>query len=373
MKVLHIITGLTTGGAERMLVKIIASTMNEIDHTVISIRGIGKQGEVLKKMGVKVYDLNVGNYLLFPFRYLKLKEMVKSIEPDLIQGWMYHGNVAASLSKNKSTPVLHNVRQTVYSFSDEKLLNQVIIKINALLSAKANLVLFNSKKSLDQHVVRGFNKENTYYIANGFDINKYQKNDKYRLQIRDELKLSDDATLIVQVGRNHPMKDHFNFLKAAKLVSEKKKSVHFLIVGREVSEDKELRNFIVSNELNNRVTLWGERSDIDRIWNAADFGVLSSSWGEGFPNVIGEAMACETPCIATDVGDSVRVVGDAGLIVPPKNELELSKAILTFCNLDKKKVESLKKKARYRIVNNFSIESISNEYLEIYKRFKFKN
>lgn len=373
MKVIHIITGLTTGGAERMLVKIIASTMNEINHTVISIRGIGKQGIVLKDMGINVYDLNVSSYLLFPFRYLKLKKLVKSIEPDLIQGWMYHGNVASSLAKKKSTPVLHNVRQTLYSFSDEKILNQVIIKINAFLSAKTNLVLFNSKKSLSQHVARGFNKKNTHYIANGFDINKYQKNDKHRFEIRDELKLRNDETLFVQVGRNHPMKNHINFLNAAKLVSEKKKSVHFLIVGREVSEDKELRDFIISNDLSNNVTLWGERSDIDRIWNAADFGVLSSAWGEGFPNVIGEAMACETPCIATDVGDSAHVVGNAGLIVPPQNEQELSKAMLIYCNLDKEKFECLKKNARDRIVNNFSIERISEKYLEIYKRFKIKN
>lgn len=373
MKVLHIITGLNTGGAERMLVKIIASTMNEIDHAVINIRGDGKQGEILKNIGIKVYDLNMDNYLLFPYHYKKLKKLLRLLKPDLVQGWMYHGNVAASISKSKSIPVLHNVRHSLYSFSNEKYFTKLVIKLNSFLSKDANLVLFNSNKSLKQHIEIGFNTDNTYHIANGFDVIKYKKNNKFRVEIRDELKLRDDVKLFVQVGRNHPMKDHFNFLKAAKLVSEKIKNVHFLIVGRNVNDDNEFRNFIERNLLSNNVTLWGERADIERIWNAADFGILSSAWGEGFPNVIGEAMACETPCIATDVGDTAYIIGDTGLIVPPQNEHELSKAMLTFCSLDTEKVESLKKKAREKIVNKFSIENISDEYLKIYKRFKSKN
>lgn len=368
MKILHIITGLNTGGAERMLVKLIEETKNEADHTVISIFGKGKQGEILKSMGIEVYELNVQSYIQFPIRFFKIKRLVASLRPDIIQGWMYHGNVVASLSKYKSTPVLHNIRQSFYSYNEEKALTRLIIKLNGYLTYRTNLVLFNSALSLDQHIKLGFNKRNSYYIANGFDINKYQKNNEYRSEIRKELKLDDDATLLVQVGRNHPMKDHYNFLEAAKLVSKREKKVHFLLVGRGIDEDNHIQSFLDENDLKTLVTLWGERPDIEKIWSAADFGVLSSAWGEGFPNVIGEAMACETPCVVTKVGDSAHVIGDVGFSVTPQNENELADAMVSLCKLSAEEVASLGNKARERIINEFSIQKISDEYMEVYNK-----
>jgi glycosyltransferase involved in cell wall biosynthesis len=100
--------------------------------------------------------------------------------------------------------------------------------------------------------------------------------------------------------------------------------------------------------------------------SAADIVVLSSAWGEGFPNVVGEAMACGTPCVVTDVGDSAWVVGECGRIVPPRDADALSKTIVAVL-LDDGLRKELGYKARQRIQDLFSIEKVSKSYLDLYQ------
>ena len=148
-----------------------------------------------------------------------------------------------------------------------------------------------------------------------------------RSAVRQELGLPVDATLIGFIARFHPQKDHRTFLQAATILSEQVPDSQFVLVGRGVTVDnEELRGLIAAHGPRHGVHLLGERADIPRLTAALDIATCSSAFGESFPSVVGEAMACGVPCVVTDVGDAARIVGDTGRVVLPKDAAALAAA-----------------------------------------------
>ena len=164
-------------------------------------------------------------------------------------------------------------------------------------------------------------------IPNCFDTDVFSPSEEARQTILQELGLSSSSTLIGLIGRYHPMKDHYNFIRAADHLSKSHSDVHFLLVGNKVDVDnKELTDFIKSRNLTSKFHLLGERKDINRLTASLDIASSSSYFGEGFPNVIGEAMACGVPCVVTDVGDSGWIIADTGLVIPPRDPEAMASA-----------------------------------------------
>ena len=207
-------------------------------------------------------------------------------------------------------------------------------------------------------------------IPNGFDTGRFSPRDEARSRLRRELKLGDDAFLIGIVGRYHRCKDYDNFLEAASAYLGRfdgsQPQAHFVLVGRNIdSRNAELRTKIVRLGLENYVHLLGERSDIAYL-NAGFDIATSSSYSESFPNVIGEAMSCGIPCVVTDTGDSARLVGDTGMVVPVRQPGELSQAWMRMISLDPGVRRELGAKARQRIIDNYSIAEIVKKYERLY-------
>ncbi|EMK6845210.1 glycosyltransferase, partial [Vibrio cholerae] len=142
-----------------------------------------------------------------------------------------------------------------------------------------------------------------------------------------------------------------------------------VLVGTNLDEcNLALSNVINENNLS-CVRMLGRRSDMPSVMSAFDVFVLSSAFGEAFPNVLNEAMACGTPCITTDVGDAALIVGDTGWVVPPKDPQALAKAM--FEAIEEKQDnpqawQARKKACRERIVNNFSIEKMVEGYHQVW-------
>lgn len=370
MKILHIITGLNTGGAERMLEKLINVDQEGIQHVVISLLDKGTIGNALEINGTPVYEIGLTNSISTWKAVFSIWKYMINEKPDIIQAWMYHGNVAASFCKfiyRMKLPVVHNVRHSLYDLKHEKIITQLVIKINGLVSRDADALIYNSDISRIQHENYGFYKKRSFTIPNGFDTLKFVSNLDYKEIIRGELGIPQGAFVFLQLGRNHPMKGHQIFLKAAREIILNNYNVYFVIVGRGVDTDKKLCDYIQENDLKDRVLLLAERSDIEILWNAADIAVLSSLWGEGFPNVIGEAMACEKPAIVTDVGDAAHVVGDTGIIIPSDSVEYLSIAMNSFLIKSKSEIRMLGENARKRIVQNFDILKIHRDYINLYQ------
>jgi glycosyltransferase involved in cell wall biosynthesis len=196
-------------------------------------------------------------------------------------------------------------------------------------------------------------------ISNGIDTERFQPDSEAGAKVRAEWGVSENTILIGLVGRLDPMKDHPTFLKAAALLSEERQDVRFVCVGvGEETYAKELYQLTNKLGILEQVIWAGGRSDMPKVYNALNIASSSSSYGEGFANVIGEAMACGVPCVVTDVGDSAWIVGDTGIVVPPKNPEALAAGWNSLLNLAVTDQVALAEKARKTIVENFSLRNL---------------
>lgn len=364
-RILHITTGLNVGGAERFLHTLLTGELrHDFDNLVISLMDLGHYGPLLQAKGVEVHTLGM-NPGKPSFRSLvTARKLVRSIRPDLIQGWMYHGNLMSELVAGK-TKTIWNIRQSLYDLGREKRGTQLVIRANRFLSRRPSKIVYNSELSRDQHEQFGFS-DRSLVLSNGFSPEKWKPNPMARKELRRELGIPEEAPIVGYVGRYHPMKDIPVLLKACTEILDRDKKVHVVIVGRELTADnREIAPFFERMQMD-RVHLLGQRSDIPDVMPAFDLSCLTSRWGEGFPNVIGEAMLCGVPCVSTDVGDASRVIGSCGKIVPSANPTAFAEAVLELLNMPAFERTGLGSKARDRISGEFSLKNITDHYRTLY-------
>ena len=368
MKIIHVITDLNIGGAETMLCKLLTSLHDEaLDSMVISLMDRGEIIDQIEALGIKVETLGLRQGERPSWQTIKkLRQFVRAFDPDVVQGWMYHGNIAATIAVFLYQPICKkvklfwNVRQTLYDLNNEKPQTLRLIKLGRWLSFLPQGIIYNSVLSADQHVAVGFLSKKTNMIPNGFDLQKFRPDQNRRQQLCEELEISESTILIGHISRLHPMKDHATLLRAIDRVTENisgsgnQQEVLFLLVGHGVA-----------SELSSNISIrfLGERTDIPRIMSALDILGSSSAWGEGFPNVIGEAMASEVPCVVTDVGDSANIVGKYGKVCAAGDDQCIANFILQLIE-NKKERKTAGKQARKRIKENYFIDKIKKEYLK---------
>ncbi len=376
--VLHIITGLTIGGAENMLYKLLSKTNRSLfEPIVISLMDGGIFSDRIQALGIPVYSIGMSQGKFKLVDIYRLIDKVHTIKPALIQGWMYHANLAAQLASIftfKPIPVVWNIRHSLYSLNYEKLSTAIAIKVLNGLSRFPKKIVYNSKISAEQHKQLGYRIAKTVVIPNGFDTEIFTPSIESRISIRTELGLTEDTFLIGRICRYDPMKDFPNFLHAAALLLKDYPDVHFILAGTKVDWDNQTLCQLI-NELGiaKSLHLFGERQDLPRITAALDIASTSSAYGEAFPNVIGEAMSCGVPCVVTDVGDSAWIVGNTGRVVPPKNSQALTNAYKDLLVLGAEGRSALGKAARARVMENFSLDFIVNQYEKLYEKVLVKN
>lgn len=367
VKVCHIITGLGTGGAETMLTRLVEGRDRErFPTTVISLMDRGQMAERLELAGAPVETLGLNRGRPTPAALFRLRRLVEHHNPDVIHAWMYHANLG--LMAGLGRPFAFNIRQCVYDLADESRGTQAVIRLGALLSPQADAIIYNSRLSRAQHRALGYSELRDQVIPNGFDTATFRPSTEAYRELRRELGLPTATPLIGMVGRLHPIKDHANLLAAMRIVAAEHPQARLVLVGRGLTEDnaafmEELRAL----DLQERVILLGERRDIPRLTAAFDVAVLSSR-SEGFPNVVGEAMACGVPMAVTDVGDAAWLLGGAGRVVPPQDSVQLARGISELLAMDEVARRQLGQKARRRIVENFSLGAIVARYHALYAR-----
>lgn len=369
MLVLHIITGLNAGGAEQSLFNLIQGGLKtHCQNVVVSLTGGGKYESLLGEEGVPVHSLGMKRGWPSLNALLRLKKIIKMHKPDLIQGWMYHGNLLSELARflgYANSPVVWTVRQCLYDIKDEKKLTQLVILITRLLSKRVSSIIFNSSLSKMQHEGIGFSSLNSVVIPNGFDTKKYGNDVSIGLSVRSQLSITDNEFVVGHVGRYHPMKDHACFVNAAVIALAADPELKFMLVGTDVSYENEQLLKLIPKLLRERFLFLGERSDVHKLYCAMDAFCLSSS-SEAFPNVLGEAMASELPCITTNVGDASFLLDETGVIVPPKNSETLANAMLEVRSLSCEQRKALGAAARKRIEDKFGLGGVINQYATLY-------
>jgi glycosyltransferase involved in cell wall biosynthesis len=282
---------------------------------------------------------------------------------------MYHGNLAASLAGTflpGRVPVIWNIRQSLYDMRSERRLTAAFIRLGARLSRRAAAIVYNSHIGAQQHEALGYSVAGRVIIPNGFDCSSFRPDEEARRQVRSELRVERDESLIGLVARFHPMKDHAAFLHAASQVARQHAGVRFVLVGRGTKEQPELVQLIRDLQLQDRVILLGERADTSRLTAAIDIACSASAWGEGFSNAIGEAMACGVPCVVTDIGENAHLVADTGLSVPPRDPQAFGDAIHQLIEAGQAHRRQLGAAARRRIESEFSLPEVARRYDELY-------
>ena len=372
MRIVHVITGLGDGGAENTLFKICLNDESN-KHIVISLKGTEKYSLLLKKAGIDVYHLEMKFFSLIKF--INLINLIKYLKGDVVQTWLIHGDLigglAAKLSGHKN--IIWNVRYSNLEKKRGNIINILFLNILSKLSYVIPKIIITVSKSAKKNCERlGYDKKKLKLIYNGYDLSVL-KFDNYKKKIfRNKNKIKKNILLIANVARFAPMKDHMNLLKALALLKLKNKNYLCILAGTNIDKNnKILINQILQLKLKNNVKLIGKCNNIPLLMNAIDIYIQSSSYGEGFPNVVAEAMAFKTPCIVTNVGDAASVVGKTGWVIPPKNPVVLSNVLKkTFLLKDKKSWKKKCDNTRSRILQNFNLDRMMDAYRSVWKKSK---
>ena len=363
--IVHVITGLNIGGAESMLSKLVSKGNNaDTEDVVISLMSGGELRERISGAGVRVEDLGMSRGLPGIAGLFKYFALLRSLEPKVIQGWMYHGNLMAFLGglfTFRKIGVFWNVRQCLENIDREKRLTRLIIRISSVLSPLVDGIVYNSSRSAADHERVGFSSKKRAVIGNGFDLELFKPDQEKRERIRRRLCVDEFCIVGGNVARLHPMKDHTNLVSACEKAMSIDERLHVVLAGRNV----DAQSIGVSEKYLNRFHFLGQIADVQDFMPGMDF-YISSSNSEGFPNVVGEAMSCGLPCAVTDVGESGVVVGNTGVIVEKENSEALCRAISSMLTMSAEARTSLGQNARASIKSTFSIHSICKQYSDLY-------
>ncbi len=367
-KIVHIISGLKSGGAERSLFNVCNSNISDyFKQSVICLGDKAIYGDKLEKLGVEVYYLNFKNNNKL-YASLNFKNIIKKLSPDIVQGWMTHGNFASVLAYFilAGRPSLFwNIRQTVYKLKHEYILTRFLFLINILLSRIPNGIISNAKISIRQLIKFGYKIDSFILIPNGFDTNYWKPNHNLRQIERNKLKFNDNDFVLGYVGRYHPMKNIKLLLESFQKLSQHNSKVKLVIVGQNLNNYNINEKSIIEMIPQNQILIIDNTEDVKKYYNIFDLLILCSAWGEGFPNVLGEAMSSELCCISTPVGDTPDILEDVGYLVPLDDVDFLIEKVKNCMDIPEE-LNKLGRKARIKILNQYSMEKTINSYLNIY-------
>lgn len=372
-KIIHIIIGLNIGGAELMLRRLVLHSQkeNNFEHCIISLTDLGIIGLELQDKNIRVYSLGMSSILSIPKTIYKLRKLIREIEPDVVQTWMYHADFLGGLAAKSIgiKNIVWGVRTTDVSQGSSRLtfyLSKTCAKLSQYIP---NTIICAAQVSRDHHISIGYDKTKMIVIPNGFELDLIVASKEDRLSIRKENNLSSSDIVIGSVGRFNAVKNQKLLVDVAAILIKKFPELKFMMVGRKNdTNNKELMFWIEQHGLENNFRLLGERQGIPRYLIAMDIFCLHSKT-EGFPNVLVEAMASGLPCVSTIVGDSKYILKDFGITVPPNDAQALANGIantIEKISQNEFEIESFRLLSRDYISKNFSIERIEELYSKVW-------
>lgn len=371
MKILFVINSLRVGGAEVMLLRLLASPVFKADQLkVVSLLPRGKLSDYAESIGYDVLHLDTGSSFKGALRLFALRRVIADFRPDIVHSWLYHADLAAGIFARVAgvRNVIWGIRQWNLDAEHHRVMTRMLFRLCAFFSKYIPaIIISNAVTSRNSHIAIGYQPEKIIVIPNGIDVVKYRPIASKKNRLRKELFIPKGSPLVGMVARFDSQKNHFGFLEAAAVILQLHPDVRFVMCGEGVSaSNRRLCQKINELGLNHHINLLGPRFDVPEILNGLDV-LVSPSFGEGWPNVVGEAMACGVICVVSDVGDSASVVGPVGKVVSLQTENGFANAVSDILQMSPDARDELSIKARQRIVEQFPIEAVARAYHDVYE------
>ncbi len=371
--VMHVVTSLDVGGAETVLTRLVAGDMaGAVSHSVVSLKPGGALRTYLEADGIPVRDLGIERSKDSLGGLSRLATAIHDARPAVVHSWLYHADLLATLAlmlsgRRRSTRLVWGIRCSDMDMRRYARSSRMVLKLLTRLSRRTDLVLCNADTGRAVHRRLGYRPASWRVVPNGVDVGRFRPRPDERAAIRAELGVNDNHFVVGMCARVDPMKDHATFVKAAAIFAGIAPEARFVLIGTGTDEPgSALERMIAAAGLTGRFVRLGIREDIPQLHAALDVATLSSAFGEGFPNVLAEAMACAVPCAATDVGDSAAIVGDTGLVVPPRDPEALAAAWTQLRSEGRDARAARGAEARRRIAERYSLAAMIDAYRTLY-------
>jgi glycosyltransferase involved in cell wall biosynthesis len=361
--VVHLITTLTQGGAERVLSQVVPRPDEAPDerHVVVSLADGGMFADELIAAGVEVRGLGMRPGRDVVRGTLRLAVLLREVRPTLVVSWMYHACLLDLLARPlagraRRARMVWFLQGSLHSLETLSRSTRSVVRILAATSRRPNVIAINSRTGQRQHVAHGFRARRWVHLPNGCDTDRFRPDDCDRVRVRAELGVPEDTALVLFVGRHHPEKGTDVLLEALeRLAMDHRPVVVLLGSGTEpLTADGTVRTLGL-----------GVRTDVESLLRGADLLVLPSR-SEGTPNAVIEAMASEVPCVVTDVGDSADLVGTTGIIVAPGSVEELAQGLHRMIAMGPDERRRRGIEARARIVERYSMAVARERYRSLW-------
>lgn len=376
-RIVHIIVRLGTGGAERSLQQLINGTRTDFDHHVICFGGPTTLSAQMQRDGMAIAFIN---YRSGPLALLRARTLLRSLQPDIVQGWMYYGCALASLlarwsgswsgvfsSADRKRKVLWSIRHNPLNYGDEPL--RLRLAMQSLRLAKPDRVIYNSASGQHSHEFLGYNAQPHEVIPNGVDTSRFRPDETVRGAVRQRYQVEHDALLIGLIGRFHPAKGVADFLQLiTPLRRRATRPLLFVLVGPAMTEDNPalIKCIDRAGLTRSDVLMIGPIQDLSQFMPGLDL-LVSASVTEALPNVVLEAMACGVPVVATRVGDVPDVLGDSNRLATSANVEELVNAVATLVETDPAARRATGLRDRARVIERYAIEQCMRHYNQTYR------
>ena len=353
----HVITNFAgVGGAEMMLSRLIQYTEDQYEHVIIALMKTSNVYQSTLERCQAHYALG-WNGINTLGTVKKLRQLLKQLQPQTVQCWMYHANALTSLSViglSKKPKVVWGIHHSLASPKEESISTKIALGLSKILSKQPSAIVYCAHSALEQHQAFGFHNPSNQVIANGVFLDKFQPIPQLH-----------QPTVIGFAGTYRHAKGYPYLFETMGLLKDQ--NIVFKIAGAGASLDNpEVNALFEQYQLDSqKVQLLDQISDMPAFYQSID-AFLMTSITEGFPNVLVEAMASGLPCISTDVGDAKYIVQGLGAIVPPRNAQALADAILAYVQKTEAEKLALKQAARLRVEQNFSIETVSEQYMQVW-------
>ncbi len=363
-RLVFLIRDLGFGGAQRQLatlVRALAADKAFEPHVVAFYDGALR--EDLEKAGVTVHcieKLHRWDLLGFAFR---LVATLRRIRPELVHGYLAEANLMSTLARPfcRNPVIVWGIRDSQSDADQWGILGKLSFRLNAILSSTPRGIIANSNAGRQWYRQRGYpmDDEDFRVIANGIDTSRFRPRADSAI-LRRNLGLPSEAPVVGIIGRLNPIKDHTTFLEAAARISVDMPQTRFLVMGSGPDDyTHALRECAKRVGIEDQVDWSAARQDLENVYPALDVLVSSSSFGEGFSNVIAEAMSCAVPCVTTNVGDSAALTAGTGWTCEPGDSNGLAAGILQILRMAPAERAELGQTARNRIESEFTIDRLA--------------